>query len=96
MEENRTNEYNTSACSTSVKRKISELEIEDRGGFLWWLVGFLCPVGGVLLYLVMRNTMSRNAKATVKGVITGVVVIAALILVYILIIALLISGGAYV
>ena len=93
MEENRTNECNLTTCSASVKRKISELEIEDRGGFLWGLVGFLSLFGGLLLYLVMRNTMPRNAKATVKGVITGVAVIVALILAYILFIVLLISGG---
>ncbi len=66
------------------------LDIEDRGGFLWGLVGFFAPILGILLYLLMKRSFPRNAKACAIGVIVDISVVVALILVYILFVAFMV------
>jgi len=45
----------------------------DRGGFLWGLFGFLTPVFGLLVYLILRDIKPRTAKAVGIGSLVSVI-----------------------
>lgn len=69
----------------SEKITLSKIEIEDRGGFVWGIIGFLSPILGLFLHLIMRKTLPRNAGALKVGVIVSFVMIAVLAVLYLLI-----------
>lgn len=47
---------------------------DDKGGFLWGLLGCCIPVVGLVLFLVWRDNKPKTAKAAGIGAIAGVVV----------------------
>lgn len=47
---------------------------DDKGGFLWGLLGCCIPVVGLVLFLVWRDNKPKTAKAAGIGAIVGVVV----------------------
>lgn len=62
----------------------------DKGGFLWGLLGCCIPLVGLILFLVWKGDKPKTAKAAGIGAIVGVVVC---VIYYILVIAL--GLGAY-
>ena len=47
---------------------------EDKGGFLWGLLGCCIPVVGLILFLVWKDNKPKTAKAAGIGAIVGVVI----------------------
>lgn len=47
---------------------------EDKGGFLWGLLGCCIPLVGLILFLVWKDNKPKTAKAAGIGAIVGVVV----------------------
>ncbi|MBQ0005720.1 MAG: hypothetical protein KBS68_07675 [Clostridiales bacterium] len=62
------------------------LEIEDNGGFLWGLIGFLNFILGIFLYLLMKNSLPKNANALKYGVISSFAIVAVAALGYVFLI----------
>ncbi|MBO5524714.1 MAG: hypothetical protein J5986_13775 [Roseburia sp.] len=46
----------------------------DKGGFLWGLLGCCIPLVGLILFLVWKDNKPKTAKAAGIGAIVGVVV----------------------
>ena len=63
---------------------------EDKGGFLWGLLGCCIPLVGLILFLVWKDNKPKTAKAAGIGAIVGVVVS---VLCYIL--GMVLGLGAY-
>lgn len=63
---------------------------DDKGGFLWGLLGCCIPIVGLVLFLVWRSTKPQTAKAAGIGAIVGVVLI---VIFYILMFALGVLGA---
>ncbi len=55
-----TPENNTNTTTTTP-------EIQDKGGFLWGLLGCCVPVAGLILYLLWKDTKPKTAKAAGIG-----------------------------
>lgn len=47
----------------------------DKGGFLWGLLGCCIPLVGLILFLVWKDNKPKTAKAAGIGAIVGVVVV---------------------
>ena len=47
---------------------------EDKGGFLWGLLGCCIPIVGLILFLVWKDTKPKTAKAAGIGALVCVVV----------------------
>lgn len=45
----------------------------DKGGFLWGLLGFCIPIVGLILFLVWKGTKPNSAKAAGIGALVSVV-----------------------
>lgn len=61
------------SCGTPVDSKpVSTGELEDKGGFLWGLLGCCIPIAGLILYLVWKDTKPKNAKALGIGALVCV------------------------
>ena len=45
----------------------------DKGGFLWGLLGCCIPLVGLILFLVWKDNKPKTAKAAGIGAIVGVV-----------------------
>ena len=48
-------------------------EVEDKGGFLWGLLGCCIPLVGLILYLVWKDTKPKTSKAAGIGALVSVV-----------------------
>ena len=48
---------------------------QDKGGFLWGLLGCCIPLVGLIMFLVWKDTKPKSAKALGIGAIVGVVVV---------------------
>lgn len=55
----------------------------DRGGFLWGLLGFLLPPLGLILFLVRHKKKPRTAGASGKGALVAIILYAIAIVLYI-------------
>lgn len=51
-------------CGVSTKKAF---DIEDKGGFVWGLLGFFVPIAGLVLYLIWMDTKPKTAKAAGIG-----------------------------
>lgn len=49
-------------------------EPEDKGGFLWGLLGCCIPIVGLILFLVWKDTKPNSAKAAGIGALVSVIV----------------------
>lgn len=47
---------------------------QDKGGFLWGLLGCCIPVVGLVLFLVWKDTKPRTAKAAGIGALVSVLI----------------------
>lgn len=45
---------------------------EDKGGFLWGLLGCCIPLVGLILFLVWKDTKPQTSKAAGIGALAGV------------------------
>ncbi|HBL2217167.1 TPA: hypothetical protein LP521_001453 [Enterococcus faecium] len=62
-------------------RKEIEQDNDDSGSFGWWLLGFLIPIVGLILWIVWHRKKPNNAHASIWGTITSVVVGIALVII---------------
>lgn len=60
--------------------------ITDKGGIALGILGFIFPIVGLILYLILKDTKPKNAKSAGKGalisVITGVVIYVAIMVLF--------------
>jgi len=63
---------------------------EDKGGFLWGLLGCCIPIVGLILFLVWKDSKPKTAKAAGIGALVSVVVA----VVYYIIVFVVIGAGA--
>jgi hypothetical protein len=47
----------------------------DKGGFLWGLLGCCIPIVGLVLFLVWKDTKPKTAKAAGIGALVSVILI---------------------
>ena len=64
--------------------------VEDKGGFLWGLLGCCIPIVGLILFLVWKDTKPKTAKAAGIGALVSV----AIAVVYYIIMFVVIGAGA--
>ena len=55
----------------------------DNGSAGYWLIGFLFPVIGFILYCVWRKEQPNNAKSCLSGFITAIIVTVVLFVIFI-------------
>lgn len=46
----------------------------DKGGFLWGLLGFCIPIVGLILFLTWKTSKPKSAKAAGIGALVSVVI----------------------
>jgi len=63
---------------------------EDKGGFLWGLLGCCIPIVGLILFLVWKDSKPKTAKAAGIGALVSV----CLAVVYYIIVFVVIGAGA--
>ena len=63
---------------------------EDKGGFLWGLLGCCIPIVGLILFLVWKDTKPKTAKAAGIGALVCVV----LAVIYYIIMFVIIGAAA--
>lgn len=63
---------------------------EDKGGFLWGLLGCCVPIAGLILFIVWRDSKPKTAKAAGIGALVAVIVG----VIYYIIIAIIGIGAA--
>lgn len=51
------------------------MNAEDKGGFLWGLLGCCIPIVGLVLFLVWKDTKPKTAKAAGIGALISVILI---------------------
>lgn len=49
-------------------------QVEDKGGFLWGLLGCCIPIVGLILFLVWKDSKPNTAKAAGIGALVSVIV----------------------
>ena len=47
---------------------------------LFWIIGFLCPVVGIILYFIFKNNDKSKSNSSIKGAVVGFCVIGIIIL----------------
>lgn len=68
----------------------NNMQTEDKGGFLWGLLGCCIPIVGLILFLVWKDSKPKTAKAAGIGALVCVI---AYVVMYILMAVL--GLGAY-
>lgn len=51
-----------------------ENNVNDKGGFLWGLLGCCIPIVGLILFLVWKDQKPKTAKAAGIGALVSVVI----------------------
>lgn len=46
----------------------------DKGGFLWGLLGFCIPIVGLILFLVWKDSKPKTSKAAGIGALVSVII----------------------
>lgn len=74
-------------CGTKVQKQIIE---SKSGTALWWWVGFLVPVAGLLIWGICKDTQPLHAKKAGWGAVFGAIAgVVAVVLFYIIWFALM-------
>lgn len=55
---------------------------EDKGGFIWGLIGFLSPIVGLVIYLMWKDERPKTSKSAGKGALISAIAYAVLLLLY--------------
>ncbi len=72
-------------CGYTIKAHLNtNPEKVDRGNFGWWLLGFLVPIVGLILWLIWRSDTPLKAKSIGIGALVGALISAIPILIIIL------------
>lgn len=64
--------------------------VEDKGGFLWGLLGCCVPIAGLILFLVWKDSKPKSAKAAGIGALVSV----AITVVYYIVMFLIIGAAS--
>lgn len=64
--------------------------VEDKGGFLWGLLGCCVPIAGLILFLVWKDSKPKSAKAAGIGALVSV----AIAVVYYIVMFLIIGAAS--
>lgn len=64
--------------------------VDDKGGFLWGLLGCCVPIAGLILFLVWKQTKPKTAKAAGIGALVSVI----LAVVYYIVMFLIIGAAS--
>lgn len=73
-----------------------ENNANDKGGFLWGLLGCCIPIAGLILFLVWKDQKPKTAKAAGIGALVSVILaVAYYIVVFVIIGAAGIASGAF-
>lgn len=73
-----------------------ENNVEDKGGFLWGLLGFCIPIVGLILFLVWKDQKPKTAKAAGIGALVSVIIgVVYYIIAFVIIGAAGIAGGLF-
>ena len=48
--------------------------VNDKGGFLWGLLGCCVPIAGLILFLVWKDQKPKTAKAAGIGALVSVII----------------------
>lgn len=79
-------------CGVSTKKAF---DIEDKGGFVWGLLGFFVPIAGLVLYLIWMDTKPKTAKAAGMGALVYLGFFAVVMILYVVFFAIIMSTGFY-
>lgn len=73
-----------------------ENNVEDKGGFLWGLLGCCIPIVGLVLFLVWKDQKPKTAKAAGIGALVSVIIgVIYYIIAFVIIGAAGIAGGLF-
>ena len=73
-----------------------ENNVNDKGGFLWGLLGCCVPIVGLILFLVWKDQKPKTAKAAGIGALVSVIVgVVYYVVVFVILGAAGIAGGLY-
>lgn len=73
-----------------------ENNVNDKGGFLWGLLGCCVPIAGLILFLVWKDQKPKTAKAAGIGALVSVILaVVYYIVVFVIIGAAGIAGGLF-
>ncbi|MDE5779981.1 MAG: hypothetical protein K2I03_00660 [Lachnospiraceae bacterium] len=71
-----------------------ENNLDDKGGFLWGLLGCCIPIVGLILFIIWKDQKPKTAKAAGIGALVSVILsVAYYIIVFVIIGAAGIAGG---
>lgn len=62
---------------TTGRSQATPNQTPDRGGFLWWLIGALIPLLGLILFFVWRHEKPKTARALIAGALSGFFILVA-------------------
>lgn len=67
------NNYNSVGNFNNGYNSVNMQNNDDKGGFLWGLLGCCVPVAGLILFLVWKDTKPKTAKAAGMGALVYLV-----------------------
>lgn len=86
-------------CGTSAnnpvvsENKVKKSNSEDSGSGWWGVLGFFCPIAGLILFLVWMNDRPKSSKKAGIGALIAVILsVISTILYYVLVIILVNQG----
>ena len=56
-------------CGVALSKPVGE----DKGGFLWGLLGFFVPIVGLILFLIWKDQKPKTAKTAGIGALVNVI-----------------------
>lgn len=65
-------------CGQAVAKKSEK----DSGSALWWWLGFLVPIAGLLIWIFCHDTTPKRAKKAGVGAIVGTIVSVILVILF--------------
>lgn len=77
-------------CGVAV-RNTSSTVVDDNGGFLWGLLGFLVPLVGLVLWLIWRDERPNTARAVGIGALVQVGFQVVIVFIYIVFIIIFVA-----
>ena len=70
------NEYSSQYTESVRNTAAVPLVSEDKGGFGWWILGFLLPLAGLVIYLSTRKTHPRRGHSAAVGALVMLILVA--------------------
>lgn len=63
-------------CGTLItaQKRGEDMNENDKGGFLWGLLGFCIPLVGLILFLVWKDSKPKTAKTAGIGALVSVII----------------------